>query len=427
MARKGLYHGWVLVVTLGVTETISWGILYYSITVFLAPMEAELGWSRAASSGAFSVALLVSAVAAVPVGRWLDRHGGRLLMTAGSAAGALLVTAWALVDDLTVFYLIWVAIGAVMATLLYEPAFTIVARWFERDRARALTAVTLMAGFASTVFIPLAGWLVERYGWRDALLVLAVVQALTAVPHALVLRRRPEDLGVGPDGDPLPEGRAVAPPPSRPGMTLREALADPAFRWLTTGFALATFANVGASVHLVPYLVGRGYDAQVAATAAGLLGAMQVAARLFFAPAERRVSRRVLTAAVFLLQPAALGLVLLVPGGPGLGLFVVLFGAGRGLTTLTRALLVADVYGAARYGRASGAIALFATAAQAAAPVVTGAGYDLAGGYGPGFWVLAGLGVASAAALVHAVALTPRPAGSAPDRATGRSRTARRG
>ncbi len=405
------YYGWRLVLTLGVTETVSWGILYYSFTVFLAPMEADLGWSRAATSGAFSVALLVSAAAAVPVGRWLDRHGGRGLMTVASVAGALLVVAWALVERLATFYAVWVAIGAVMAALLYEPAFTIVARWFERDRARAFTALTLMAGFASTVFLPLAGWLVERLGWREALLVLAAAQLATAVPHAVVLRRRPEDLGVGPDGDPLPPCAAPPPPASRAGLSLGEALRDPAFRWLTAGFALNAFASVGASVHLVPYFLGRGYDPRLAATAVGLLGAMQVAARLVFALLERRLSRRALAAAAFLLQPVALALVMLVPGGVGLVLFVLLFGAGRGLTTLARALLVADVYGASRYGSASGAIALFATTAQAAAPAAVGVAYDLAGRYDPVFWTLVGLFVAAVATLARVAGLTHRPGG----------------
>ena len=87
-ARGGLYYGWVLVLVLGLTETVSWGVLYYAFTVFVRPMEAELGWSRAAVSGAFSLAVLTSGVAAVPVGRWLDRHGPRALMTAGAAGFA---------------------------------------------------------------------------------------------------------------------------------------------------------------------------------------------------------------------------------------------------------------------------------------------------------------------------------------------------
>src|SRR5919199_6969011 len=198
-----MYYGWILVAALGFTETISWGVLNYAFTVYLAPMEAELGWSRGDMSGAFSLSLLLAGLAAVPVGRWLDRHGPRLLMTLGSIAGPLLVLAWSRVDSLPHFYLIWALIGVTMSVALYDPAFATVAVWFERYRVRALTAITLMAGFASTIFIPLAGWLVQLQGWRASLVTLAIILAAgTIAPHALLLRRRPEDLGLHPDGAP---------------------------------------------------------------------------------------------------------------------------------------------------------------------------------------------------------------------------------
>ena len=90
---RKVYYGWVLVFTLALTETTSWGILYYAFTVFLTPMQAELGWSRADLTGAFSMALLLAGLAGIPVGHWLDRHGPRLLMTLGSCAASLLMLA----------------------------------------------------------------------------------------------------------------------------------------------------------------------------------------------------------------------------------------------------------------------------------------------------------------------------------------------
>src|SRR5439155_24859576 len=118
-----MYYGWWLMVTLGVTETISWGVLYYAFTVYLAPMEAELGWSRGDMTGAFSLAVLLAGLAAVPAGRWLDRHGPRLLMTVGSVLGTLLVLGWSHVGNLPPLYVIWVAIGLTMAATLYDPSF----------------------------------------------------------------------------------------------------------------------------------------------------------------------------------------------------------------------------------------------------------------------------------------------------------------
>ena len=192
--RGALYYGWLLVLTLGVTETISWGVLYYAFAVYLTPMQAELGWSRGEMTGAFSVALLVAGLAAIPVGRWLDRHGPRLLMTLGSIAATGLVLAWSRVDGIQQLYLLWAAIGLTMSATLYDPAFATATRWFERDRVRALTVITLMAGFASTIFIPLASWLVQVQGWRTSLVTLAVILAvgtnLTAIQRLLYTRSR---------------------------------------------------------------------------------------------------------------------------------------------------------------------------------------------------------------------------------------------
>src|SRR5438128_1484819 len=132
--RGALYYGWLLVLTLGVTETISWGVLYYAFAVYLTPMQAELGWSRGEMTGAFSVALLVAGLAAIPVGRWLDRHGPRLLMTLGSIAATGLVLAWSRVDGIQQLYLLWAAIGLAISATPHNPAFCTAPRGFERGR-----------------------------------------------------------------------------------------------------------------------------------------------------------------------------------------------------------------------------------------------------------------------------------------------------
>ena len=133
-------------------------------------MQRELGWSTATLTGAYALALLVSGLAALPVGRWVDRHGPHLLVTAGSILGATLVVAWSRVADLPAYYLLWALMGLAMAATLYEPAFAVVVTWFRRARDRALLLLTVVAGFASTIFLPLATTLISRLGWRDALL-----------------------------------------------------------------------------------------------------------------------------------------------------------------------------------------------------------------------------------------------------------------
>lgn len=405
MSPGSVYYGWVLVGTLSLTEMTSWGVLYYAFSVFLVPMQEELGWSRAAMTGAFSLALLFSGMAGVPVGRWLDRYGPRGLMTVGSIAATGFVLAWGTVTSLSAFYLIWTGIGITMATVLYEPAFVVVATWFARRRGRALTVLTFVAGFASVVSIPLSGWLIQTQGWRGALVTLAVILAVGTIPlHALVLRRRPEDLGLCIDGV-GPRPSVVAEPTAivlERSISLEVALRGTAFWWLTTAFVLNTLGVVALNVHLVPYLMDHGYEAGFAATAAGLVGVMALPGRLIFTPLGDRLPRSLVTAFLFLLQTLSLLVLLLVPNKSGVMGFVALFGAGFGAITPARAALVAEFYGPASYGSVSGMLGLFLNGARTLAPVGAAWGHDIGGGYELVLWLLVVMSAIGAVAIVLA-------------------------
>ena len=386
--------------TLAVTETVSWGVLYYAFSVFLVPMREDLGWSPATLTGAYSLALLVSGLAAPFVGRWLDRHGPRALMTAGSVLGVLLVAAWAAVDSFVAYYLIFAGLGLAMAATLYEPALATLVHWFERDRGHALLVVTVAAGFASTIFLPLSAWLVDRVGWRPALLVLAGILAVaTVLPHALLLRRRPEDLGLLPDGAPSGVGAEPSRPAPVRGVRLDEALRDAAFWWLTVALFLEAVASVAVGVSLIPYLTERGDGAGFAATAAGLVGAAQVGGRVVATAFGGRLSQVALTAVVFALQGVALAVLIGWQERGGVLVAVLLLGAGRGVVTLMRVGLVAALYGRAHYGAINGVLAMILTGARAVAPLGVGVAYVVTGGYEPVLWGMAGAIVLAALAM----------------------------
>lgn len=378
---------WGIAWTLAWTELVSWGILYYAFTALLVPMQDEFGWSAGALTGAYSLSMLVSGLAAPLVGRWLDLHGPRALMTAGSIAGVLLVLAWSRVQTLPGFYLIWVGIGLASAATLYEPAFTTIAQWFRHDRSRAMLLVTLLGGFASTVFLPLTGWLTDRSGWRDALVMLAVILAVTTVlPHALMLRPGPEPESATPTGE-----TPAAPPPARFATLMRE----PVFMRLSIAFFLQTTTSIAITVHLIAFLVEEGMDATFAAWAAGLIGAAQVAARIFTTLFERRFSAIALTAMMFAFQVLAIVLLILWQSPAGVLVAVVFLGMGRGAITLLRPGLVMTFYDTARFGSVNGLQALIVTIGRAIAPVLTGVAAGLTG-YVPVFWAYAALSLLSA-------------------------------
>jgi cyanate permease len=377
---NGLYYGWRIIGTLAVTEMISWGILYYAFSVLQTPMAAEMGWTRPQMTGAFSLSLLVGGLTAIPVGLWLDRHGARRLMTIGSLGAAAFVYLWSGVSTLTGFYAVFVGVGVVGAMVQYEPAFAVAATWFHRHRNQALTFITLGGGMASPVFVPLTQRLSESLGWRGALVTLAIVMAVLTVPaHAFVLRRRPQDRNLLPDGD-IPEPvrieealqagaatSAVTAVPSS-GTAMRSALRDAGFWWLTVAFLLATFVFVSFSVHLIPCLIERGYSPEIAASALAGMGFMQIPGRILFAPVMERLSGRTVVTGLFFLQALAIVLFLLVPSFVGVVTFVMLFGMSAGAGTPSRAALTAERFGAARYGSISGVQSLTINGIRAAAP-----------------------------------------------------------
>lgn len=187
-------YQWVIVIALALTTTVSFGILFYSFTVFVEPMEADLGWSKEEITGAYTVSMLVGALSAAAIGRLIDRIGAKRLMTAGSIAACVLMLGWAVVESVPVFYALWLVLGIVSGMVFYEPAFALIFRWFPMHRSRALTVITFIAGFASVIFIPLSGALVEALGWRAAMLALTVIMAVITIPiHAFVLRDRALD------------------------------------------------------------------------------------------------------------------------------------------------------------------------------------------------------------------------------------------
>lgn len=390
-----VYYGWIVVGALAITEPVSWGVLFYGFGVMLTPMQRELGWSQAALTGAFSLMLLLSGITAVPVGRWLDRHGARGLMTLGSILATLATIAWAQVQTLVGFYLLWAAIGVICAMILYEPAFAVVATWFVRRRHQALTVLTFGGGLASVIFVPLATWLVQLYGWRGALWILAAILAVITIPlHALLLRRSPAALGLLPDGD-LPSPPAAIPYAiryapnanvsqqhlSQPSISVRQALHHAPFWWLSLAFALSTFVAVALSVHLIPFLSERGYPTPFVALIVSVLGGSQIPGRLLFAPLGNWLPLRTITAVLFGCMTVGLLILLLAPSAAITLLGAVLFGMGSGASSPARAGLVAEFYGVANYGSINGVMTLVQTFARASAPLSMGLLYTWAGAY----------------------------------------------
>jgi MFS family permease len=398
--RRPVSVGWRIVAALAITQTIGYGCLYYSFAVLLHPMATDLGASPAAVTGALTTAVLVWAVMAVPVGRWLDRHGGRALMTIGSLIGAALLVAWSQVHSLWQLYLVFAGLGVTMAMALYDAATAVIVSWFDHARRRrALLTLIVVAGFASTIFMPLTGLLNDRYAWRTTLLILAVSYGIVALPlHAAILRPAPSGSGTGP--------RSTA---AQRRTLVRAARRDGRFWCLAVAFVAHAAAMSTMTVHLVGFLVSKGHPATFAATVAGLLGVLSVTGRLVLTAAQRRLSLSRVVAVVFTIQATA-ALCLPWAGATRIGAVIAVtgFGIGFGVASLASPALLADRYGTTAYASIAGTLAAPVTLAKAIAPLAAAA--ISTRGYWPVLATVGGLCLVAAIGIL-ARAATPFPTG----------------
>jgi len=352
-----------VVVVLCITEITSWGVLFYAFPVLVSSISEVQGWSLTTLVAAFSAGQVVAAVAGVWVGHRIDVQGPRAVMTSGSVLGVIAAASMGLSPTLGAFFAAWLLAGFAMSATLYAPAFTAVTGWAgtdERARVRALTAVTLVAGFASTAFAPLSAVMLEQLGWRTTYLILAGVLVLTVPVHWLGLA--------------APWTRLS---PHRQATTGRDAQDQPTsvswrsadFVLVTAAFALAGFTVFASIVNLVPLLVQQGMSTTQAAFALGIGGAGQVAGRLVYAPLVAPLSLRTRTL-VTMGGVAATTAALAMVHTPLAAVCALSFVAGsaRGIFTLIQATGVADRWGLVGLGVRNAIVSGAIMAATAIAP-----------------------------------------------------------
>lgn len=374
-------HRWRLVVALGFTQITAWGSVYYVFALLLPHLHAQLGTSKEAVVGAFSLALLTSGLLAPWVGRRIDRHGGRWLMSAGSILGALGLVLLSRVDSLAQLYFAWLLLGVSMAATLYDPAFAVLARVFDQGYRRAITVLTLFGGFASTVFWPLTQLLIDRYGWRDATALLGLFNLLLCLPlHLLFVPARGRTPAAA---TAAPSAASASASPGRSSRDLRAALREPAFYLLCGAFTANALVFSAMAVHMLPMLVDKGLTPLQAAAIGALAGPMQVLGRaveMLFGGRFR--ATQVALVATGLLPLSLLLFHLLGPMSLGYLAFAFLYGAGNGVTTIVRGAIPAELYGRDHYGAINGALAAPVLVAKASGPLVAAMVWTLSGGYG---------------------------------------------
>lgn len=281
-------------------------------------------------------------------------------------------------------YLTWFGLGLCAGATFYDPAFTSIAVWFKQHRAKAMLTITLVAGLASTIFVPLDTWLLETLGWRSAVRVLAVMMLLTSPLLWWVVRRRPHDLGLTVDG--LPETTEI----NQKTLTSSGKFWASRVFWLVAlAFALARTAVSVLAPHLVPLLRERGFSSGFAALISGSIGVLQLVGRIFFTNLTSRAGLVWLSSLAFLVHGVGI-FFLTVQTEWAVWAFVLLYGATNGAITLTRAALLGELFAPSIYGRVNGAVSFLVALSSAFMPFAAGLLHNQTGDYQLVLWLLVG-------------------------------------
>jgi predicted MFS family arabinose efflux permease len=377
---------------LSLAQLVTWGSVFYTFALLMEPIERELGLSRAQSSLAFSLMLGVDGLLAYPVGRWIDQGHERRVVTAGSlliAAGLALHTQ---VSGVVSFYAVWMLLGAGMAASAYNPVFAVVTRRYPQDFRRAIITLTFLGGLASTVFIPLTAWLIDTWGWRAALGVLAVLPLVVCAPiHLRMLRDAPPAV---PATSPQRLDHA-----SEAAGHVRLIRSTP---FLLVGFFVVAMMGVVAALpaHMVSLLREAGLPPAWVVVVPASIGVIQVVGRLGLFVLERQGDPHRANRLIPLLIPLGLAVLLASQGSIALALcFVLLFGLGNGMVTIVKGTAVAQYVSRQHVGALNGALGVPTALARASAPWLMGLLWSPQGGYTTALWGLVVISLAATLAL----------------------------
>ncbi len=407
---KRFFYGWVIVAVVFVTMGVGVNART-TFSLLFPPILAEFGWDQGVTAGAFSFGFLVSAALSPVLGRLMDRHGPRLVIEAGvvmMAAGLLLATLvrhpWQLYATLGVL------VGGGSVCLGYSGQSLFLPNWFVRRRGLAMSIAFSGVGVGSIVLLPWMQVLIEHAGWRAACLAMGVLVLALLMPLNLLLRQRPEDIGLAPDGDGASHAAAAGGPTSNvvdaawaaTDWTLHRAVRTGRFWWLALGYFCALYAWYAVQVHQTKYLVEIGFSPTLAAWALGIVSLAGIPGQIVLGHASDRIGREwVWTAGSC--GFAVCYITLLVMGqAPSVALLYLMVIAqgmlGYGITSVFGAI-PAEIFQGRHYGSVFGTLMLASIAGGAAGPFVTGVLHDGTGNYRAAFGIGVGVSLLSALAI----------------------------
>lgn len=395
-ARPKIYYGWYIVGVAFLAQLMSMGLQGYTLGVFMKPMIDELGWSRSGISGVQSAGTVVNGLLAPFIGGILDRRGGRILMLVGSVITGIGFIALSLMADMWHFYAIRgliITVGILcMGGMVVNVA---ISNWFVRKRGRAVAIAAMGISFGGVVLAPLSERFIAEFGWRTAFIILGVmIWVVMLVPTALFMRRRPEDMGLLPDGD-IP-GQVSSKPMNavqRAALnadirwTRAEALRTPTLWIIIASFGMAGMGLSAMMMHVTPYVSDLGFSPALAAIATSVQASTALISKVIWGLLIERIQCRFVAILAFVC--AGIGLVMLINSRSleMVYLSLAVFGMGMGGQPVIQEVVWANYFGRLTLGTIRSIGMPFMIISSAGGPLLAGLTYDMTKSYEVAFIV----------------------------------------
>jgi len=387
-AKPGVFYGYIVVAAALCIMVVIWAT-YLAFGVFFKPVLTEFGWTRAMTSGAFSLSMIMQGLIGIVMGGLTDRLGPRLVM---SLCGLFLGLGYLLMSQIGTVWQLYLCYGVIIGIGMsgsWVPLLSTVARWFVKRRGMVTGIVVTGTGIGTLVGPPVANWLISTYGWRTSYIVLGGIVLVVVVLAAQLLKRDPTRMGQVPYGE--KEGGEQGLKSGAEGFSLKEAVYTRQF-WLFFAmlfcFGLCVFAIM---VHIVPHVTDLGIQAASAANILAAVGGLTIVGNVVLGSAGDRIGHRQVFIIGFILVSAAL--FWLVPATEVwmLYLFAVVFGFAQGGCATTESPLIAELFGLSSHGLIFGVIGIGFTLGAATGPLLTGYIFDVTGNYELAFLVCAAI------------------------------------
>ena len=399
----GIFYGWWIVAGGSILTAMGAGLNFYGFSAFFLPLSLELGRSRSVLSGVFALARLEGGFLGPIEGFLIDKYGPRKMMFIGIPLMGFGFILLATVDSLLGLYLVYIltiTLGSSLGT--FAPATAAVANWFLRKRSRAIGFVMSGVALGGALLLPVLGWWIETYGWRSAAIASGVLILTVGLPLAMLMRHRPEDYGLLPDGSSVPStvpyasrGTSRPGPVSGPEVGGLQSLKTTQFWFLGTSLSLRAIVTTGFTIHFVAMMVDRGFTLIVASSLLGSVALVSLLGRIGFSWLGDFVDKRYLLAATLGVTSLTMLAMSQVQSQPLLIGFLVLYAVAYGGSIVLPVSLQADYFGRRSFATIRGLMSTVQTIGTLIGPVFAGVVFDLTGNYSLAFLGFAVAGFAA--------------------------------